>query len=144
MKIVVDTNVVFSLLINSQSSIGEIFLDSSNRFEFFSTTYMRVEIVRHWEKLKKISNLSEENLQLALSKILLKLRFINEELISNETWVQAENLVNKIDPFDIDFVALTIHLKADLWTGDKVLYSGLKKLNFKNVLNTNDLKIIKG
>ncbi len=143
MKIVVDTNIVFSLLINSQNTIGEIFFDSNNQFEFFSTGYMKIEITRHWGKLIKISKLSEGNLLESYIRIISKITFINEELIPKETWELAENLVNNIDPFDIDFIALSIHLKANLWTGDKVLYNGLQNINFKNILNTADLKIIK-
>lgn len=44
-----------------------------------------------------------------------------------------------IDIDDTDFVALTKFLKATLWTGDKVLYNGLKKKNFKKLINTAEL-----
>lgn len=40
---------------------------------------------------------------------------------------------------DTDFVALSRFLKASLWTGDTVLFNGLKKIGFKKVLNTVDL-----
>jgi hypothetical protein len=36
-------------------------------------------------------------------------------------------------------VALTKFLKATLWTGDKVLYNGLKKKSFKKLINTAEL-----
>jgi hypothetical protein len=34
---------------------------------------------------------------------------------------------------------MTKFLKATLWTGDKVLYNGLKKIGFKKILNTTEL-----
>ena len=40
---------------------------------------------------------------------------------------------------DTDFVALTKFLKATLWTGDKSLYEGLKRLDFKKMINTSEL-----
>ena len=42
-------------------------------------------------------------------------------------------------PTDLDFVALTYYLKGFLWTGDKILYNGLKKKGFKKVVNTQEL-----
>ena len=53
--------------------------------------------------------------------------------------VGSEQLTKGIDIDDTDFVALTKFLRATLWTGDKVLYNGLKKINFKRLLNTSEL-----
>lgn len=144
MRIVIDTNIIFSLLLNTKNTIGDIFFDSKNQFEFFSCSYMRIEISKHWEKLKKISGLSDNDLNISYLRILSKIRFINEELIPEIMWLESEKLVKDIDYQDIDFVALSIYLNASLWTGDKVLYNGLQKAKFKNALNTTDLKIIKG
>ncbi|MCW3126790.1 MAG: hypothetical protein JWO03_2448 [Bacteroidetes bacterium] len=100
---------------------------------------MRYEIERHWEKLKKISKLSEEQLRESNFKVLSKIHFINEELISEKIWLQSEELVKGIDPDDIDFIALAKHVKGFLWTGDKELYKGLKARKYKRVLNTTEL-----
>ena len=69
----------------------------------------------------------------------MKLKFINEEIIPTETWLAAEEITKKIDVDDTDYVALTEFLKATLWTGDKVLYNGLKKIHFKKTLNTAEI-----
>ncbi|TAH06982.1 MAG: hypothetical protein EAZ13_07565 [Sphingobacteriia bacterium] len=100
---------------------------------------MRYEIQKHWERLKKISTLSDEQLQISYSLVLSNLKFINEEIIPVEIWLASEALTEGIDIDDTDFVALSKFLKASLWTGDKVLYNGLKKLNFKTLLNTTEL-----
>ncbi len=139
MKIVVDTNIIFSALLNSNSTIGDLLFNSKKHFEFYSCSYMRMEIQKHWERLKKISNLSDEELQVSYAQILLKLKFINEEIIPVEIWLASELITKEIDIDDTDFVALTKFLKATLWTGDKVLYNGLKRLEFKKILNTNEL-----
>lgn len=73
------------------------------------------------------------------TQVLSKLKFINEEIIPLDIWLSAEEITKEIDIDDIDFVALTRFLKATLWTGDKALYNGLKKLNFKKLLNTTEL-----
>jgi predicted nucleic acid-binding protein len=100
---------------------------------------MRYEIQKHWERLKKISKLSDEQLQVSYTQVLSKLKFINEEIIPMETWLASEQITKGIDIDDTDFVALTKFLKATLWTGDKVLYNGLKRLEFKKLLNTAEL-----
>jgi predicted nucleic acid-binding protein len=132
-KIVVDTNVVFSTLLNTNSNIAGILFNSDGCFEFYACSYMRQEIRRHWHKLISISKLSEEQLELSYALVLSKLHFINEEIIPLKIWESAENMVSLIDEDDIDFVALTIFINATLWTGDKPLYLHLKKLSFPTV-----------
>jgi predicted nucleic acid-binding protein len=139
MKIIVDTNVIFSVLINSDGNIGDIIFNSDKHFEFYSCKYMQIEIKNHWEKLKKISKLSENELQISYNQVLSKIKFINEELIPMETWLASEEITKDIDVDDIDFVALTKFLKGTLWTGDKALYNGLKRLNFKKLASTADI-----
>jgi len=139
MKIVVDTNIIFSALLNSNNTIGDLLLSPDKYFEFYSCSYMRYEIQKHWERLKKISKLSDEQLEVSYSHVLSKLKFINEEIIPVEKWLSAEQITKDIDIDDIDFVALTKFLRATLWTGDKILYNGLKKNNFKKVINTTEL-----
>ena len=100
---------------------------------------MRHEIDKHWAKLKRISKLSDSELDEARFKMFAKINFINEELIPQKTWLVSESLVANIDMDDVDFVALTKHLKGFLWNGDKELYNGLKKNSFKRIYNTTEL-----
>jgi len=115
-KIIVDTNIIFSCLLNSQGTIGDLIFNSDNIFEFYSNQYMRFEIRKHWNKLKNISKLTDVEIEIAYDKMLTKFTFINEELIPQNDWEKAENLVNEIDLDDSDFVALTRYLKGSLWT----------------------------
>ena len=62
MNIIVDTNIVFSAILNSKSVIGDILLNSSNKFQFLSCHYLWKEIDNHWDKLCKISKLKEHDL----------------------------------------------------------------------------------
>lgn len=138
-KIIVNTNIIFSCLLNSHGTIGDIIFNSDNTFEFYSNQYMRFEIRKHWTRLKKISRLTDLELQTAYEKMLTKLTFINEELIPQTEWEKAEKLVKEIDVDGIDFVVLTKFLKGALWTGDKPLYEGLKSNRFRTVYNTQDM-----
>ena len=138
-KIIVDTNIIFSCLLHSQGNIGDLIFNSDNIFEFFSNEYMRFEIRKHWGKLKKISGLSDGQLQASLDILLTKVIFIREDLIPEKTWKKAELLAKGIDLDDTDFIALTIYLKGSLWTGDKQLYEGLKVKHFRTAYNTFDM-----
>lgn len=139
MKIVVDTNIIFSALLNTNGTIGELLINSKSSFEFYSCNFMRYEIQKHWEKLKKISKLSDQQLSDAQFNIFSRLKFINEEIIPKDVWIKASALTTDIDIDDTDFVALAIYLNAKLWTGDKELYAGLISKKFKKVINTADL-----
>jgi predicted nucleic acid-binding protein len=142
-KIIIDTNIIFSALLNTNGTIGEIIFDTHNVFEFYSCSYMRYEIEKHWDRLKRISKLSEDELKESFIKLLTKISFINEEIIPEKIWLQAEMITSDIDQDDLDFVAFTIYMKGVLWTGDIELYKGLKKKGFKKVINTKELLEIK-
>lgn len=49
MKIVVDTNIIFSTLFNSNSTIGDLLFNADKHFEFYSCSNMRFEIQKDWE-----------------------------------------------------------------------------------------------
>jgi predicted nucleic acid-binding protein len=82
MKIVVDTNLIFSALVNTNGKIGDLLLNSDKYFHFYSCSYMRYEIEKHWDKLLKVSKLSDKDLKEAQFRLFRKIHFINEELIS--------------------------------------------------------------
>lgn len=126
-------------MLNTNGTIGDLLFNSDNIFEFYSCGYMRYEIEKHWGKLKLISKLTDSELEESRFKVFSRVSFINEELIPKKIWLVAEELVNDIDVDDLDFVALTKYLKGYLWTGDKELYNGLKRKNFKRVYNTTEL-----
>jgi len=58
-KIVVDTNIVISALMNTNSRIGQILVNRKSYFNFYSPEYIRCEIFMHKEKIKSIGRLSE-------------------------------------------------------------------------------------
>ncbi len=139
MKIVFDTNIAFSAILNTNGKIGDLLLNSKDVFQFYSHSFIKDELLEHHEKLKAISKLSNEEIEGVKELIFNKMTFLREELIPEEIWIEAERLTLDIDEDDTDFVALTIFLDADLWTGDKPLYRGLKNKNFNRVLNTDEV-----
>ena len=140
MKIVVDTNIVFSAILNSQSGIGQILLYSDKSVKFYSPRYLQTEIQNHIQKIKKHTSLSESEIEEIIEAIYSKINFISEEFIPKEVLIVADELTSDVDYDDVMFVALAIHLRCKLWTGDKNLMNTLKQKGFKRFITTNEIK----
>ncbi len=139
MRVVVDTNIVFSAILNTNSKISMIILQPKSKLNLYSTGQLQNEIVEHWNKLKKISTYSEIELHKASTLIISKIKFISVQLIPRNLYNAAERLTSDIDIDDTEFVALTEHIKGKLWTGDKELISGLKKKKWEKIISTAEL-----
>ena len=50
-KIIIDTNIVFSALLNTNSRIGQILINGNRYYDFYLPEYIRFEIFEHTEKL---------------------------------------------------------------------------------------------
>jgi predicted nucleic acid-binding protein len=139
MRIVVDTNIVFSAILNTDSKIARILLHPVRRLNFYSTEHLLLEILEHKGKIQKISNYSDETLEKVISLLTHKIRFINLKLIPRESYEFAKNLTHDIDIDDTEFVALTEHIKGKLWSGDKELQSSLLKKGWNKFSTTDEL-----
>ncbi len=142
MKIIVDTNVVFSAILNSSSRIGKILLHSKIHFQFFTCNYLQTEIQRHRYKLLKLTKLTEAELVELETLVTQSITFIDERLLPQNLLLKIETLLKVIDPNDTPFVALTKHLEDKLWTGDMQLYNGLKAKHFKDIITTSELSLL--
>ncbi|CAD5258102.1 MULTISPECIES: PIN domain-containing protein [unclassified Imperialibacter] len=60
MKLVVDTNILFSALLNSEGKIGHLLFNSLHVFEFYSVNFLKEEIKEHQRKIMLISGFTEE------------------------------------------------------------------------------------
>jgi predicted nucleic acid-binding protein len=139
-KLVVDTNIVFSTLLNPRSAIGEILMSIQDDFIFFAPELLKDELKRYAPKIAAYSKLDQNNLSDIETLILSTINFVPEELISDQSWGQAIMLMKDIDEDDTPFVALGIELGAKLWTGDKILSKGLAKKGLDLTISTADLK----
>ena len=127
MRVVVDTNIAFSAILNTDSRIARIILQPKSRINLYSTGQLLSELEEHKDKLKKIARYSDQELHKAVFLITSKIRFINNRLIPPKIYLQAESLTQEVDIDDTEFVALAEHIKAKLWSGDKALVKALRK-----------------
>ena len=140
MKLIVDTNIVFSAILNSQSWIGQILLHPDDSLIFFSPLFLRKEILNHKQKIKQFTKLSEIETEELIDLIYSKINFIDEKLIPKTILKTADELKREFDFDDAIFIALANHLNCKLWTGDKKLMNFLKMNGFKRIISTNELK----
>jgi predicted nucleic acid-binding protein len=141
-KIVVDTNIVFSAILNTNSRIAQVLIYQNPKFQFYSCDYLQTEILRHRDKLLKLTRLSADELTELESFITHNITFINEHLLPEQLVEETQIQLQNIDPFDVPFVALAKHLNAKLWTGDKKLYNPLKEQNFQNIISTLEMAVL--
>jgi len=55
MKLIVDTNILFSGMLNQKSRIGKVLLSHHKHFQLFACSYLKEELKSHLPKLLKIS-----------------------------------------------------------------------------------------
>ena len=139
MKIIVDANIVFSGILNTNGKIGDLLINSKKQFEFIAPDFLRIEIHRHYSRLTKISGLALNQVKEVESLICKDIIFISEQSIKTSAWRSAQILVADIDLKDLAYVALSKHFRSKIWSGDKTLMKGLAKKGFTNIISTNDL-----
>lgn len=139
MKFVVDTNIVFSAILNTESRIGDLIMNSHGILEFHSCDTLRSELIKHKSKLLELSRMNEEQLEESIFQVTNCLAFTNEALIPLEYWLKAANLVRDIDMNDIAFVALAEFKSVKLWTGDKELMRGLARKGYTDFITIDEL-----
>ena len=139
MKIIVDANIVFSGILNSNGKIGDLLINSKKQFSFIAPEFLRYEIRDKHPRLQKISGMSINEILEAEYQVSKDITFISEGQIDSQWWPEAHALVNDIDIKDIQYVAYAKQFRCKIWSGDKKLISGLKKKGFTGILTTDEL-----
>lgn len=143
MRIVVDTNIIFSGLLSPNGTISDLLLNSYEWFQFYSPSYLLSELQNHKRKLLEISGLKERELDILQYNLFKKVDMIDLEIIGESTWRKAVDLTKNIDEFDAPFIALALELESPLWTGDKKLIRGLHKKGIDWIFSTDKITKIR-
>ena len=93
MIIIVDTNIVFSAILNTKSIIGDLVLNSNKVFQLWSCHYLLEEVDKHWDKLKRISKLGDSDLLESQRLVFMNITFIDEGQIPKTNRLRAYDLV---------------------------------------------------
>ncbi len=139
MRIVVDTNVAFSAILNTNSKIARILLQPKSRLHFYSTDLLLEEINEHKKKIISLAAYSNEEFEIIVRLITSKIKFIDLNLIPQNVLTSAENMAIDVDADDTEFIALTDHIRGKLWSGDLELQKGMKSKGWNKFISTADL-----
>lgn len=138
-KLVVDSNIIFSAILNTNSRIAQILLTGSEHYDFYAPKYVRTEIWEHQEKIKKIAELDNESFIEIYELVIGNIIVLNHSIADKTSYNEAIELCKDIDIDDVPFIAFAKYLKCKLWTGDKKLINGLRNKGFNNVITTDEL-----
>jgi predicted nucleic acid-binding protein len=139
MTFVVDSNIIFSAILNPENKIGQIIINGSKYFTFITVNQLNEEIENHEDKILKISGLSHTDFLSLYGYIKTKIKFVHHLLISDENYQKANQLTRDIDSDDLLFVGLSLQYSCKLWSGDKRLINGLHKKGFKLTITTDEI-----
>ncbi len=134
--VVVDTNIIFSALLSSQSRFAEILLRADGQFYVNELTL--IELFKHKEKIVRFSRLSEDEIIRLYYLLLRKINLYKEDLISPESRRAAYALCHDIDETDAPHLALTLEIDGLLWTGDNTLKTRLRQKGFDRFFDPSD------
>lgn len=129
MRVVVDTNIAFSALAAGCDDLA-VRLLSPAEVEFYASRFLLAELFKHKDRLLAATRLPEEKLIEAFHELIEALRLIEAASIPIGIWMQARRLCDGVDLKDTPFVALALHLDAQLWTDDQELKTGLRAKGF--------------
>ncbi len=129
LQFVANTNIVFSAIIK-RGKIREIILLRGN-IKLHIPEEMREELHRHIPKMQKYLNLTKAELQKLIDEYLNEVATLHNKKEYKHKIREAKKLLGNIDPTDAPFVALAMHLRVPLWTGDRRLLELAVETGFK-------------
>jgi predicted nucleic acid-binding protein len=135
LRVIVDTNILFSSMLSSQTKFADILFTSGH--QFYVCELVVVELFKHKEKIVRLSKLPEDDVVRLYHILLRRLTLYKEDLITPQHRAAAYALCQSIDPSDTPHVALTLELGGVLWTGDNTLKKGLQRQGFEAFFDPN-------
>ncbi len=81
MKFIVDANIVFGGILNTNGKIGDLLINSKAYFDFIVPDFLRTEIRSHYSRWVEIAGLTIEDVQEAEFQLYKDILFISEEQI---------------------------------------------------------------
>ena len=135
MKIVVDSNIIFSALISGK----ETYLDIVRINDVYIPDIILSELNQYETRIISKAKLKQADFRLFIRMFFEKVIVIPKFAISAESWLEAYRICNDVDEKDTPFIALSLEFKIPLWTGDKKLIDGIRKKGFDDFVTTEEL-----
>jgi predicted nucleic acid-binding protein len=130
MKIVIDTNLIFStLIIRHQHREAALFRMGH---QFFTPNFAFREIYEKKERILRYTRRPVQEFYVIFEQLIQTIQFVRDAAVSRESKYVAYRLCVGVDEKDVPFVALALELDAKLWTGDKKLKTHLLTEGYDN------------
>jgi predicted nucleic acid-binding protein len=139
MRIIVDANIVFSAILNSNSRIGQVLLNADEGVEFIAPDFLLTEIHRHHQRICSIMGISLSEVLSVQHTVCSSILFISEEQIPLDIMEEADRLVSDIDPRTLFYIALANYFNCNIWSGDSKLIKGLHTKGFTRFVTMDDI-----
>lgn len=130
MDLIIDANIVISALISIQGKTCDLLF--SEKLNLITAELLIREFYEHKKEIIEKSQLSEEELDLALSIISSRIKFI--PFLEFKQFIPRAKEICP-DPDDIEYFALALKLNCPVWTDDKAL----KNQNLVKIISTSEL-----
>lgn len=135
MRIVVDSNIIFSALISGK----EVYLDIFKKNDVYIPDIVFSELNKYELRLVQKTKLKQTQFKNFIQMVFEEVIVIPKFAISIESWQNAYEICKDTDEKDTPFIALSLELKIPLWTNDKKLISGIRAKGFYNIVTNEEL-----
>jgi len=135
MKIVVDSNIIFSALISGK----EIYLEILQKHKAYIPDIVLFELLKYESRLIRKCKAKEDEFRMFTQLLFEVVTVIPKFAISSMNWQKAYDICKDVDEKDTPFVALSLELNTPLWTNDKKLGNGIKKKGFDRFITVDEL-----
>lgn len=115
MELVVDTNIIFSALIAGGKTRDLIITEP---VELTVPEYFSTELNNHRDAIQEKTGLSHQDLTTLINLLFDKIQVIPRDKFQDHL-PEARAQIGEVDPDDIPFLALAIHLEAGIWSDDE-------------------------
>jgi predicted nucleic acid-binding protein len=131
MKIVLDSNILFSAIISGKN----LYIDIFRALEIYVPDFIFAELSKYQERIIKKTKVKEEFASF-VKDLFSEIVVIPKLAITQESYEKALLLCSDIDPKDTAYLALSIELDIPLWSNDKKLIDGLINKGYKKIITT--------
>jgi len=133
-KLVLDTNIVISSLINKNSVIRDILL--SDKILFYMPEFAVREIEKHKNIITEKSGLNEIEFFFTLNYLLRRVNVVKKDVFKKELG-KAKQIMKDIDIHDSEFLALALALDCDgVFSNDRAFdKTDVKRWSVKEILD---------
>lgn len=134
MKIVLDSNIIFSALISGK----DLYIDIFKALQIYVPDFIFLEIAKYKARITRKTKIEKDFIYF-VRELFSEITVIPGLAISKKSAESAYLLCRDIDPQDMPYLALSIELDFPLWTNDKKLIHGLAQKGYDKIITTDEI-----